>query len=288
MYDEYERAAGARSGSGVSLLGWLGIAAVLVSLIGATGAFFAYRYVKGQVQAVAEQLLPLQTLAAVQESPMTRAVVARTLAAAGGSDEFDADEVATVIRRSFDAAPQESRSRDESVEGQLRISTDGGDFTARLDADDDRGSLIVRGPDGAVLVDLSADEAGGRLVIGTDGDEVRIEAGNRAQARLPAWLSEIIDTPADAETIVSGALNGARFGAVSWTTRDDPDRLVERIRNRLTDEGWQLEVDHDLRDGGASSASTIARQPEAGRTIVVAAGSSDGETTVVQGWAETR
>ena len=63
MYDEYERAVGARSGSCVSLLGWLGIAAVLVSLVGATGAFFTYRYVKGQVHQIAEQLQPFGSLA---------------------------------------------------------------------------------------------------------------------------------------------------------------------------------------------------------------------------------
>jgi hypothetical protein len=75
---------------------------------------------------------------------------------------------------------------------------------------------------------------------------------------------------------------------VTWTSDDDPQDLVERLRQRLSDEGWRFESDHDLRDGGSSSASTIARLPEAGRTVVFAAGTEDGLTTVVQGWAERR
>jgi hypothetical protein len=288
MYDEYERAEGARSGSGVSLLGWLGIAAVLVSLVGATGAFFAYRYVKGQVQEIAEQLRPLESLVTMRESPMVGAVVARTLAAAGSAEDFGADDLQEVITRAFDSSPRSAQSGEETIEGQLRIRTGRGDFTADLDADDDRGRLVVRRPDGAVIVDVSADEDGGRLVIGADGDEVRIEAGDRSQRGHPAWVAEFGGAPRDARSIVSGRLGDVAFGAVTWTTSEEPNDLVARVRERLEDEGWQFEADHDLRDGGASSSSTIARLPEAGRTIVIAAGTEDGLATVVQGWAEKR
>ena len=300
MYDEYERAAGARSGSGVSLLGWLGIAAVLVSLVGATGAFFAYRYVKGQVQEVADQLRPLASLAAIGDSPMVGAVVAQTLRAAGTSRDLDSDDLREAITqaldagdmreavaRASDASPRARQSGDESIAGQLRIRTDEGEFTANLDADDERGRLVVRRPDGAVIVDVSADEEGGRLVIGTDREAIRIEAGDRAEGRHPAWFTELGESPRDARTVVSGTLGATDFGALTWTTDRDPTEIVARLRERLADDGWQFEADHDLRDGGASSASTIARLPEARLTMVIAAGTDDGLTTVVQGWAES-
>jgi hypothetical protein len=314
MYDEYERAVGSRSGSGISLLGWLGIAAVLVSLIGATGAFFAYRYVKGQVHEIAEQLRPLGSLAGVGESPMVGAVIAQTLRAAGSSQDLDSDDVRYAITRAFDAddvreaiteafdaddmreaitraadaSPRMRQTGDQSIEGQFRIRTDEGEFTANLDADDDRGRLVVRRPDGAVIVDLAADEEGGRLVIGADGEEIRIEAGDQARSGHPSWFTELGGSPRDARSIVSGSLGAADFGAVTWETDRDPIEIVERLRERLAEDGWRLEADHDLRDGGASSASTIARLPAEGLTMVIAAGTEDGVTTVVQGWAETR
>lgn len=283
MYEEYERAVGAKSGSRISLLGWLGIAAVMVSLIGATGAFFAYRYVKSQVAEVAAQLRPLERLVALDESPMVASVVARTLAAAHGVDVDEDLGLAEVLE---DLTPEGPQSEGESIEGSLRIRTGDGDFTADLDADDERGRLIVRRPDGSAIVDLSADEEGGRFVLRVDGEEMRIEAGDRARGERPAWVDDLTPAPRDARFVLSGRIGGADFGAITWTDDDDPREWAARMRARLSDAGWRLEAEHDLRDQGSISASVVAHDPATGRALIFAAGTDDGATTLVQGWAE--
>ncbi|NNF38739.1 MAG: hypothetical protein HKN71_08730 [Gemmatimonadetes bacterium] len=316
MYDELERAAGARPGGGITLLGWIGISLLVFTLIGATGLFFAVRFVRTQVQEVVEQF---EITEADEVSPLVARTVARTLGELNAAPQVDTDDMTRAVSRALavtsrmdvigealssrmardiarganvevettgearaDAGAQESG---EEVEGFLRIRTSEGDITADLRADDGSGALIVRGVDGEVIVDLSADEDGGRLFIRGEGEIARIEAGSEAQGP-PGWVPTARGDRFDIEPVISGHAGEASFGAVTWRSDEAPEAWIERYTERLESAGFEIRSEHRLDGSGDDSASVVAHDAATGRTILLAAGSEGEGTQVVLGWGE--
>ena len=316
MYDELERAAGVRPSGGITLLGWIGITLLGFTLIGATGLFFAVRFVKTQVEEVVEQF---EIAEATEVSPLVARTVARTLGELNAAPQVDTDDMTRAVSRTLAVTSRmdvigealssrlardiarganvevqtngevrtsgEARADGEEVEGFLRIRTSEGDITADLRADEGSGALVVRGVDGEVIVDLSADEHGGRLFIQGEGEIARIEAGADAEGP-PRWVPTARGDRFDIEPVISGYAGEASFGAVTWRSDEAPESWIERYTERLESEGFEIRSEHRLDGAGDESASVVAHDAATGRTILLAAGDEGEGTMVVLGWGQ--
>ncbi len=291
MYDELERAAGARPRSGPSILGWIAVGLTTVTLMGAAGTYLAYRFVRHQVVEAVEQFESVVAARAPAADPLVAGTVSRTLGELGLIPDDEVGSVASAVGRAL-AAPRpapDARAQNagdgEAVEGSFRLQTGEGEFIADLRADDQGGSFVVRGPDGEVLVDLSGDARGGRLQLGIDGEVALIEAGADAEAP-PRWV------PAPAllgalEGIVGGRAGDATFGALAGRSPRDPEALVAEWRAELERDGWEVRAEHRLSgDVDGPSASAVARHPGSHRVVVLAAAREAGDTHVVLAWGE--
>lgn len=301
MYDELERAAGARSSAGMSLLGWLGVAVVFLGLVGTAGAFLALRFVDRQIDQATAQFEAWMEAPAAASGAAEHALVARTVARTLGELDalpaVDESAVTASVRRALanvsevragsgqSSADRRANASDGPVEGTFRLTIGERTLSADLHADDESGSLVVRDADGRTLLDLSAHPEGGRLVIGAEGEVARIEAGP-GSVSAPRWLPSPEDRGRDLERVVSGRAGSAEFGSVTWTSDTDPALLVADYRAMLEAEGWTIEAEHRLTDDGESSASMVAHLENPRRAIVFAAGLDRGETRVVLGWGE--
>lgn len=281
MYDdELERAAGVRPRGGMSALGWIGVGLAVVMLVGATGTWFAYRFVRAQVQEVVDRFDGAER---GDVAPLVARTVARTLGEMGAAGSMDADELTAAVARTLGAPRTRGPASDEGVDGFLRIRTGEGEFTADLQADDQGGSLVVRRPDGEVILDLSADADGGELVIRADGEQARFGAGRSADGP-PSWLPAVDDRAADLQRVVSGRAGSSSFGALTWTSRRPAEVLVADYRERLEAEGWEIRAEHELRGRDEGSASVVGHRPSDGRTVLLAATRETEGTRVVLGW----
>jgi hypothetical protein len=314
MYDELERAAGARPSGGMTLLGWIGLTMLVFMLVGATGLFLAVRFVKNQVHEVVEQF---EMDGPLEVSPLVARTVARTLGELRATPEMDNDDVARAVSRalavtqrleriervtgradrssagnasaSASASAEVSAHADarqdsgEELEGFFRIRTSEGEFTADLRADEGEGALVVRGPDGEVIVDLSADSEGGRLYIQGEGEIARIEAGADADGP-PSWVPSIRGDRFDIEHVVSGHAGEATFGALTWRSDESPEAWIERYSEQLLDAGFEIRAEHRLDGMDEGSASVVAHHESSGRTVLLAAGDEGEGTQVVLGW----
>jgi len=301
MHDEFERALGVRRRPGLSFLGWIGVGLLTLMVLGATGAFLAYRMVSQEVQELVERV---QLRAPVEAPGMVARTVARTLGEMGTLPSVDEDDVASALTRALSAsagrvslADRPSRSEsadggsaqatldDDELEGFLRIRTDEGEIRAELRADDEGGRLVVRGPDDEVLVDLSGDARGARLFVRGEGEVAGFRTGEHAEAS-PAWLPRWDGPTRELERVLSGQAGDGVFGAETWWTDASPEAVIDRYRSRLEAEGWTIRAEHGLRDRHGTHVSVVGVQEARDRMAVLTAGREDGSTRVVLGWGE--
>lgn len=299
MYDELERAAGARPRTGLSILGWIAVAVATLGLLGAAGAYVAYRFVRHQVDEVVQQFRHVEAAPAAGAERLVARTVAHTLDELGAAPAaLDSDALAAAVGRALSvqaprrptSAPASDRSASqdpERVDGAFTLRTSEGSYTAEFQAGEDGGSLVVRRPDGRVVVDLAADDRGGRLLLGADGEVAHVEAGP-GSVSTPAWLPVPDHRDRDVRRVVAGRAGDASFGAVTWTSSDDPERLVAAWARELEDAGWMVQAEHRLEaDFDGRSASVVARDETRDRVALLAAGRDGGETRIVLGWGAT-
>lgn len=282
MYDEFERAAGVRRRPGISVLGWLGIGMVTVTLLGVTGLWLGYRFVSQRFHEVTERL---EVRRPADAAPMVARAVAATLGEMGSARAMDREDLTQAVARALAAPARRDAATGNDVEGFLRIRTREGELTADLVAGETGGSLVVTGEDGDVLIDLSADAGGGRLFVRGEGEVARLETADHA-ADPPPWVPAVDDRPMDLRGVVSGHVGEGTFGALTWWSEGTPADLVDGFRAQLEADGWKIQAEHRLAGRGEESASVVGRRPDSGRTVLLTVGRQDGRTRVVMGWGE--
>jgi hypothetical protein len=284
MYDELERAYGARTRRGPSALGWvlIGLTAFLVA--GVAGVAYAIHVVKNEVEEFAAQFED----EARDEVPAAIAgVLASTLADVEPGLIAADPEVGNLILSNLRKGRMDEAELRDLVEGSLLIRTGEGDVRADLRGNEEGGSLVVRTPDGDVRMDLARRGEGGELVIEADGETVRFGAGEAAR-HAPAWVHRPSGMPERVLEGFSASSSEGAFGVVSWETDGDADALVEAYGARLEDEGYQRRGAHRLeaRDGRSASVFATDLSADPDRTVFFLATREDGVTRVVLGWGD--
>jgi hypothetical protein len=196
-------------------------------------------------------------------------------------------------------AERGSRGRDRSGEGgdvsvSMRGDQDGGYLVIRgrdgqvrfdLTRTDDGGSLVVDSNEGRVRFDLRKGDDGGELVVETEEGTLRFGAGDRAQA-LPGWVPRLGRIPSEPRSVYSLTSPEGFLGAVAWEGREPPAEVLASYRGWLEKEGYELQVEHRLREGGRDQGSLWARQEGQRRVVFLVAAEDEAGTRVLLGYGE--
>jgi hypothetical protein len=196
---------------------------------------------------------------------------------------------------------------DRGARGRDRSMEEGGDVSVSMRGDRDGGYLVIRGRDGEVRFDLTRTDDGGSLVVdsnegqvrfdlrrGDDGGELVVEteegtlrfgAGDRAQA-LPGWVPRLGGIPSEPRSVYSLTSPEGFLGAVAWEGREPPAEVLASYRGWLEREGYELQMEHRLREGGRDQGSLWARQEGQRRVVFLVAAEDEAGTRVLLGYGE--
>ncbi len=189
---------------------------------------------------------------------------------------------------------REPSSRGGDVSVSMRGDRDGGylfiqgkDGHVRFDLvrEGDGGSLLIDSNEGQVRFDLKRSADGGELVVETEEGTFRFGAGDGAQAP-PAWVPRLGGMPADPRRVYSLASQEGFLGAVAWETEGSPRDLLASYRGWLEAEGYELQVEHRLRDGDRDHGSLWARNEALGRVVFMVADHDRSRVRILLGYGE--
>jgi hypothetical protein len=325
MYDEFERAVNGRSRVGPSLLGWVFLIVAILFVVGMAGMGLAAFYVHRQVEQFASGVVrqfqkgPAEMGAVVlagleSHSRLLDADPVEGLAFLRNLPQDGSPEAGILDLASLDLAAlgRASGARETEVvrdrSGWERAGRAGGDdVSVSLRGDRDGGYLVIRGRDGHVRFDLTRDEDGGSLVVdsnegrvrfdlrrGDDGGELVVEteegimrfgAGDRAQA-LPRWVPRLGGIPSEPRSVYSLTSQEGFLGAVAWEGREPPAEVLATYRRWLEKEGYELQMEHRLKDGDRDQGSLWARQEDQKRVVFLVADEDRSGTRVLLGYGE--
>jgi hypothetical protein len=322
MYDEFERAVTGRTRRGPSALGWVLIALGGLFVMGIVGtavaAFYVHRKVEQFASGVVRQIQrgPAEVGAAVlsgleshsrllEADPTEGLAFLRNLPSDGAPERAILDlaalDLSSMGRASEPRGSTErgSRGRDRSGEGgdvsvSMRGDRDGGYLVIRgrdgqvrfdLTRTDDGGSLVVDSDEGRVRFDLRRGDDGGELVVETEEGTLRFGAGDRARP-MPNWVPRLGRIPSDPRSVYSLTSPEGSLGAVAWEGREPPEEVLASYRRWLEREGYELQMEHRLREGGRDQGSLWARQEGQRRVVFLVAAEEESVTRVLLGYGE--
>lgn len=305
-FEEFERAiTGSRAHRGLSPLGWVFVTLGFFALAGTLGAgFVAYKVaneVRHEIRNVVTRELGAAPNVAVARMAARLASAEdlvsmrpeRGLALISGVDGGDGP---TEILRAMsaplgtpDGAARPDPSTEEAQEvASLSVSSDKGRIAFDLARTDDGGLLTIDSDEGRVRVEFVDGDEGGRLRIHTDEGRVVAAFGGDAQ-RAPGWVERFGDVPTRAQPVVSVDSERGRLGAVAWESEDGASELLASYLQALEAEGYEVKVEHRVRNGSEEHGSLWARHEADERMVfVVAHREARGRTGVLVGYGEKR
>jgi hypothetical protein len=171
--------------------------------------------------------------------------------------------------------------------GHLVIRGRDGHVRFDLVREEDGGSLVIDSNEGRVRFDLRHSADGGELVVETDDGTFRFGAGDVARAR-PAWVPTLGGMPSDPRRVYSLTSPEGFLGAVSWEADGAPREVLADYREWLEGEGYELLMEHRLREGDQEQASLWARQEGQKRVVFLVAAEDVSGTGVLLGYGEGR
>ena len=325
MYDEFERAVTGRTRVGPSPLGWVLIAVGVLFVMGIVGtgmaAFYVHRKVeqfaggvvrqiqKGPAEVGAAVLSSLESHSRLLEAEPTEGLAFLRTLPSDGAPEAGILDLASLdlaslgdpsgarrveVDRGRGARAQGSSVGGDDVSVSMRGDRDGGYLVIRgrdgevrfdLTRTDDGGSLVVDSNEGQVRFDLRRGDDGGELVVETEEGTLRFGAGDKAQA-LPGWVPRLGGIPSEPRSVYSLTSPEGFLGAVAWEGREPPAEVLASYRGWLEREGYELQMEHRLREGGRDQGSLWARQEGKRRVVFLVAAEDEAGTRVLLGYGE--
>ena len=306
MHDEFERAiSGDTRKRGLSPVGWVFLAMGFFALAGTLGAgFVAYKVangVKDEIRSVVTRELGV-TPGVAAARMAARLATAEELVAleperglALLSDMDGGDGPADVLRAM--SAPIRTPDGSAHPDAPALGDEDGASLSIRsgdshvafdLSRTDDGGLLTIDSNEGRVHVQLVDGDDGGQLRIRTDDREVMASFGDDADG-APGWVAGLGDLPARAQPVISLESDRGRLGAVAWESGQDASEVLTSWAGALEAEGYEVEIEHRLRDGADEHGSLWARHRADRRMVfVVAHRESRGRAGVLVGYGEAQ
>lgn len=306
MHDEFESAiTGSTTRRGLSPVAWVLVALGFFALVGTLGAGFVAYKVANEVRheirnvvarelgaapnvAVARMAARLASAEDLVSMPPERGL-ALLSGVEGGDGPGEILKAMSAPRETSDGAavPDPSATGAQEV-ASLSIRSDEGRIAFDLASTDEGGLLTIDSDEGRVRVELIDGEDGGRIRIDTDEGRVVAAFGGDAES-TPAWVESFGDVPSRAKPVVSLDSDQGRLGAVAWESENGASELLGAYLEALEAEGYDVKVEHRVRNGAEEHGSLWARHEVDERMVFVVAHRGDrGRTGVLVGYGEKR
>jgi hypothetical protein len=304
MHDEFEKAVtGGATRRGLSPMGWIVLAVAFFGLVGTLGVgFVAYRVASG----VGDEIRSAVT----RELGATPGVVAARMASRlAGADELvsldpeaglallsdmDGEDAPMDVLRTMASPlgmPDGSAHPDAPEDGggaSLRIRSGDSRVAFDLSRTEDGGLLTIDSDEGRVNLQLVEGDGGGHLRIQADHRDVVVSFGGEAEG-APRWVDRVREIPGRAQPVASIRSDRGRLGAVAWESSEDPSELLASWAEAVEAEGYEVKVEHRVRDGAEAHGSLWGRHAVDERMIfVVAHRDHRGRSGVLVGYGEKR
>jgi len=323
MYDEFERAVTGKPKKGIPVFGWVLIAVAFLFMFGIVGVgFAAYKTatvvrneISGQINGeLARELAEMERELAVElgevDGQFASEIAAALREARSELEDNFGDEapayatnllsrmgpdlstilenpaMGLAILQDLGSSDHPEEALRDVLEGSLRIRTGDGEVSADLWSGEDGGSLVIQGTDGQELtLDLVRADEGGALIIRSSDGTMKLGAGTEA-AGLPGWVTAMDGIPGDPTPLFSMESDDGALGAVTWTTGDSPESVVDAQREHLSEEGYRIRQDYSSRSHGELDMGFWAENPESDRVVFLSASMEDGMTRILLGYGE--
>jgi hypothetical protein len=137
-----------------------------------------------------------------------------------------------------------------------------------------------------VRVEFVDGDDGGQIRIHTDEGRTVAAFGENA-SRMPDWVESFGDVPGRATPVLSLDSDRGRLGAVAWESESGASELLASYLRALEAEGYEVKVEHRVRNGAEEHGSLWARhEADARMLFVVAHREGSGPTGVLVGYGE--
>ncbi len=301
MHDEFENAVTeGQTRRGPSPLGWIILAVAFFGLVGTMAiGFVAYRVATG----VGDEIRSVVTRHLGAAPGVAAARAAARLASAEELvsmdperglallSDLDGEDAPTEVLRAM-ASPLGMPERsvqpaapDVADGASVRIRSGDSEVAFDLSRTDEGGLLTIDSNEGRVSLQFVESDGGGHLRIQTDDRDVMASFGDDAE-RAPGWVRQLSDVPARAHPVISVRSDRGSLGAVAWESSEDPSLLLSSWADALEAEGYEVRVEHRVRNGARGHASLWARHASGDRMVFVVAHTGDSDGGVLVGYGE--
>lgn len=137
----------------------------------------------------------------------------------------------------------------------------------------------------AVTIDTSGEGGEGTVKITSDEGTVVIGSGAQEQG-LPDWVP--VYPGAEVQSTYAAASDTEVSGAVSQTTGDTIDQVMQRLSSTLKEQGYSVSTNTFQKNGTTAGGMISAEDAEHGRTLQIILGTEDGTTTVAISYNEKK
>jgi uncharacterized protein YxeA len=136
-----------------------------------------------------------------------------------------------------------------------------------------------------VTVDTSKEGGEGTVKITSDEGTVVIGSGAGEQG-FPDWVP--VYPGAEVQSTYSATTGTEISGAVSQTTGDGIDQVMERLASQLKDKGYSVSTNSYQQNGATAGGMISAEDAEHGRGLQIILGAEDGSTTIAITYSEKK
>ncbi len=255
---------------GLSPLAWIAIGCGGLILVGAlalvVGAGFVFKKSKDFVEGM-------------EENPA--ATLGKTFAAFNPDVEFvESDEDDGTVTF-YNKKTDETFTLDTSDIKDGKFSITGAEGKIEFNGSEEGGGITIDGPDGTTRISGSAEEGG--ITVTNDAGETVMRIGTADPGELPAGLATY--PGAELGGAYSGAQNGQQAGAVTMTTADSLDQVVQ-FYEKIFDQGKFTINSRTRSTQGATEVAILAAENGDGVTVQLMASHEDGKTQAVLNYAQ--
>jgi len=150
--------------------------------------------------------------------------------------------------------------------------------------DEAAGRITVKNKKTGKTVTMTLDDAKqGQFSFESEDSNESVTFGANAADRLPSW---VIPYPGGtAQGGITGQKEGANSGVVSYTTTDSVSQVVAFYKEKLVDQGFQLQEEGQM-PATDTFAMVVAKSADEKRKVTVTTSSNEGNTSVSLSYEE--
>lgn len=193
--------------------------------------------------------------------------------------DFEANPELTAARMIVRLNPEWEEVDFDEDAGTITIREVGSGKEVTVDFEDIKdGNLVFTTEEGSMVISGEENEEGAVVSVTTDEGTLTYGATERGAENIPDWLPVYPGTEPSGGFYMQG--DEGTSGAFEVKTEDAVDQVIEFYRSNLTDLGFEMRVNTFAGGDGTESAMVIGTDDSKQRSVQVAIGRDNDETSV--------